>query len=124
MTTNRERYGASALRYGYIGVDRDNIAEIVAQHTEPLEALLVEAASILKALYTAGLTVKPTLDKPYDDNPNWTPWTRWVGRPCEEAHELRSRIKKALPGQISDDPSHSRPLHTPGGRRDDQRERG
>jgi hypothetical protein len=36
----REAIGARALRYGYIGVDRDNIIEIVLSYTQPLEALL------------------------------------------------------------------------------------
>jgi hypothetical protein len=24
------------------------------------------------------ITVKPNLDKPYPDDPRWSPWTRWV----------------------------------------------
>lgn len=78
---------------------------------ERYEALLVEAADTLRAVYTAGLTVQPTLDKPYPDDPRWTPWSRWMGQPCHDAHDLRAKIKKALPaGMVTTEPQRSRIL--------------
>jgi hypothetical protein len=54
--------------------------EVTAAWVEFDEArrLLVRAEEALKASYKAALTVKPTLDRPYRDKPQWTPWTRWV----------------------------------------------
>ena len=83
---------------------------------ERYEALLVEAAATLKAVYIAGLTVQKSLDKPYPDDPRWTPWTRWMGQPCRDAHDLRAKIKKALPvGLVKNEMQRSRPLRPPVG---------
>jgi hypothetical protein len=42
------------------------------------------------------LTVKPTLDTPYPDDPRWTPWTRWVEPEARRAHDLAMGVRKHL----------------------------
>lgn len=58
--------------------------------------LLRQAADALAKCATAALTVKPELDTPYADRPEWTPYTRWVERPASEAVELVALIRKHL----------------------------
>jgi len=67
--------------------------------TEPqptADELLRQAADALWKCAKAALTVKPTLDQPYPDAPEWTPYTRWVERPAREAHDLAMAIRKHL----------------------------
>ena len=58
--------------------------------------LLRRAADALWNCAKAALTVKPALDTPYRDAPQWTPYTRWVERPAEEAHDLAMQIREHL----------------------------
>ena len=58
--------------------------------------LLAEAADALWQCAKAALTVKPTLDVPYSDAPDWTPYTRWVEPPARTAHDLAMKIRKHL----------------------------
>jgi len=69
----------------------------VATEPQPTaEELLRQAADALWKCAKAALTVKPTLDQPYPDAPELTPWTRWVERPSREAHDLAMVIRKHL----------------------------
>lgn len=61
-----------------------------------LEALLDQAASALTTVGKKALVVKPTLDKPYPDDPSWTPWTRFLEEPAREAFNLGAEIKRRL----------------------------
>jgi len=76
---------------------------IAAQAAAAERELLAEAADALWACAKAALTVKPTLDVPYPDRPEWTPWTRWMERPAREAHDLRMKIRKHLKAGGTDD---------------------
>lgn len=58
--------------------------------------LLKQAADALMACAAASLTVKPELSTPYADRPEWTPYTRHVERPADEATELAAQIRKHL----------------------------
>jgi hypothetical protein len=58
--------------------------------------LLRRAAEVLMNCTKVAITVKPTLDKPYPDDPRWTPWTRWMERRAREAHDLSREIRKYL----------------------------
>ena len=58
--------------------------------------LLEQAASALRNCAKSALTVKPSLDQPYPDAPEWTPYTRWVERPAQEAYDLAMVIRKHL----------------------------
>jgi hypothetical protein len=59
--------------------------------------LLQQAADALWNCTKSALTVKPTLDTPYDvPYEQWTPYTRWVERPAREAHDLAMKIRKRL----------------------------
>jgi hypothetical protein len=58
--------------------------------------LLVEAVAVLDACVKSALTVKPSLETPYEDDPRWTPWTRWLETPTRDAFDLRERIKTAV----------------------------
>lgn len=60
------------------------------------EELLRRAADALWKCAKAALTVEHSLDKPYEDDPRWSPWTRWVERPAREAHDLAMVIRKRL----------------------------
>lgn len=65
--------------------------------TEPeMRELLEQSAAALKAVGKAALVVKPTLDKPYPDDPSWTPWTRFMDQPARDAYNLGSRILREL----------------------------
>lgn len=63
---------------------------------ESANELLKRAADALWESSKAALTVKPNLDKPYDDDPRWTPWARWAERPAHEAHDAAMAIRKHL----------------------------
>ncbi len=58
--------------------------------------LLEQAADALLECAKSALTIKPSLDEPYPDAPEWTPWTRWVERPAQRAHDLYIEIRKRL----------------------------
>ena len=58
--------------------------------------LLRQAEQALWNCAKAALTVKPVLDEPYPDLPQYTPYTRWVERPAREAHDLAMAIRKHL----------------------------
>lgn len=46
-------------------------------------------AQLLRREIVASLiAVKPHLDKPYPDDPRWTPWTRFVERTLARVDEL------------------------------------
>lgn len=65
--------------------------------TEPeMRDLLEQAAAALKAVGKAALVVKPTLDKPYPDDPSWTPWTRFMEQPARTAYNLGAEIRRVL----------------------------
>lgn len=57
---------------------------------------LREAADALYAIGKACITVKPTLDQPYSDAPQWTPWTRWVAKPARTAYNLSVLLRRQL----------------------------
>jgi hypothetical protein len=63
---------------------------------EAAEELLTEACGALRDCYHAALTVKPTLDVPYQDAPETTPWRRFAEAPARRAHDLRQKIRKHL----------------------------
>jgi hypothetical protein len=58
--------------------------------------LLRQAADALWDCAKSALTVKPPLDQPYPDYPEWTPYTRWVERPARQAHDLAMVIRRHL----------------------------
>jgi hypothetical protein len=60
--------------------------------------LLEQAAAALMDCAKSALTVKPSLDQPYPDYSEWTPYTRWVERPAERAHNLAVQIREHLRG--------------------------
>lgn len=66
------------------------------QPTPTDRELLGQAAEALWGCAKAALTVEHSLDKPYPDDPRWSPWTRWVERPAREAHDLAMAIRKHL----------------------------
>ncbi|HXR41765.1 MAG TPA: hypothetical protein VN738_05110 [Acidothermaceae bacterium] len=58
--------------------------------------LVERAISALRSAALASLTVKHSLDKPYSDAPEWTPWTRWVGPMAREAYDCKQAIADAV----------------------------
>jgi hypothetical protein len=65
--------------------------------------LLEHAAEVLWSLCKHCLTVKPTLDVPYRDAPELTPWTRWIERDARRAHDLSVEIRRHLRAPSSKD---------------------
>ena len=58
--------------------------------------LLEQAAEVLRRVSLAALTVKPRLDQPYPEAPQWTPWTRWMEADVQRAHGLSVEIRRHL----------------------------
>ena len=58
--------------------------------------LLEQAAEVLRRFSLAALTVKPRLDEPYPEAPQWTPWTRWMETDARCAHDLSVEIRRHL----------------------------
>ena len=72
--------------------------------------LLDQAQKALWNCAKAALTVKPALDQPYPEQPESTPYTRWIERPSREAHDLAMTIRRHLrdstgPGDGSTNPA-------------------
>ena len=58
--------------------------------------LLERAAEVLRRFSLAALTVRPRLDQPYPEAPEWTPWTRWIEADAQSAHDLSAEIRRHL----------------------------
>jgi len=69
--------------------------------------LLLTAAEALWNLSKTALTVKTSLDTPYPDAPDLTPWTRWVERPARQAHDVAMAIRRHLREPASTTPDDS-----------------
>lgn len=103
MTNARDEYADRArcieTWLGYLDAEdavvvRD-IRDIMAEHKQMRE-LLQRSAEALMNCAKAALTVKPSIDKPYPDAPEWTPWKRFVEAPSRRAHDLAVEIRKCL----------------------------
>jgi hypothetical protein len=68
----------------------------LAETHERLLSLLDEAQAALTGIALTALTIRPTLDTPYADAPDWTPWTRWLGPAARRAHDKAMEIRKIL----------------------------
>lgn len=69
---------------------------------DQLRELLRQAADALLEVGKKALVVKPTLSKPYPDDPSWTPWTRFLEQPARDAYSLGYEIRRQL-GEASQD---------------------
>ena len=78
----------------------EHIVEALAEagYTVVKTEALREGAEALGEAFKVALTVKPLLDKPYPDDPRWTPWTRWVDRAARRCFNARSALRKAARG--------------------------
>lgn len=72
-------------------------AEAAEQEVARLRAQLREAADALCDVGKAALVVKNSLEKPYPDAPDWSPWTRFMGAPAKRAYNLGHRIRADSP---------------------------
>ena len=81
-------------------LDAERILSALAEagYTVVKTEALREGAEALGAAFKVALTVKPLLDKPYPDDPRWTPWTRWVDRAARRCFNARSTLRKAARG--------------------------
>lgn len=70
---------------------------------DELLALLHEAADALRDVGKAAIVVHPTLDKPYPDDPRWTPWTRFMEKPARRAYNLSFLLRRQLRGTPAPD---------------------
>lgn len=61
-----------------------------------LRELLADAEQKLRTLAKKCVIVKTTLDKPYSDAPDTTPWKRFVEQPARDAYNLAGEIKREL----------------------------
>lgn len=60
--------------------------------------LLEQAQEALRDVGKAAITVKTTLDKPYTDAPDQTPWSRFMDAPARRAYNLGHEIRDFLKG--------------------------
>ena len=67
----------------------------VAVDREALET----ACAALDRIWQAALTVQFHLITPYDEHPEWTPWTRWVKPALDEVETAEVTLRAALQGQ-------------------------
>lgn len=78
----------------------EDIAEILAagdQYAAAAGRELLEAAEqALTRCWKAALTVKPTLDVPYPDAPETSPWAKFAEPAARRAHDLAMRLRKHL----------------------------
>lgn len=65
------------------------------QHDELVAALRACYRSIGQ-LRTSLITVEPFLDKPFPDDPRWTPWSRFIDRPWRQAATASELARAAL----------------------------
>lgn len=61
-----------------------------------LRSLLTDAERRLRKLAKTCLVVKTSLDKPYGDKPDTTPWKQHVERPTRDAYNLAQEIRREL----------------------------
>jgi small-conductance mechanosensitive channel len=61
-----------------------------------LHRLLTEAERKLRKLAKTCLAIKTSLDKPYSDTPQTTPWRQFVEQPTRDAYNLAQEIRQAL----------------------------
>jgi hypothetical protein len=71
---------------------------IATTDSAELRRLLTEAESALRELAKKCLVVKTSLDTPYPEAPDRTPWTQYVQRPASRAYNLAVEIRRALRG--------------------------
>jgi hypothetical protein len=64
-----------------------------------LQRLLGDAERRLRKLSKTCVAVKTSLDKPYPDAPETTPWAQFVERPTRDAYALAQEIKQTLKGR-------------------------
>lgn len=69
------------------------VNELLAEIGEQ-RGLLTRAGEALRKLALATIVVKPTLDRPYPDRPDATPWTLWVHRPARIAYDVGTAIRR------------------------------
>jgi hypothetical protein len=78
-----------------IGDLRREIADRDEDLTQ-LRADLAEASEALCAVGKAALTVAPTLEKPYRDAPETSPWTQFMEQPARRAYNLGVRLRRQI----------------------------
>lgn len=71
------------------------VAALQAEAEQRHQQDLTEAETVLLDLSKRLLAVKTSLDRPYEDEPDWSPWTRFVEQPCRVAYNLGSRLRRA-----------------------------
>lgn len=82
---------------GKVGADPDDRLTAVPDVAPGDELQLLRRAAVaLRAVGKAALVVKPTLDTPYPDRPEQTPWSRWMERPVRRAYNLGVEIPRWL----------------------------
>jgi hypothetical protein len=68
-------------------IEGARIAELVRAGDDMAEAL--------KNLWTGLFAIKPHLDKPYPEDPRWTPWSRFVEHELDLAMTARETWQEA-----------------------------
>lgn len=65
------------------------------QHADPVRALR-ETHEALKEVLKALIVVKGSLDKPYPEKPEWSPWTRWVEKAFSQGAHAEEVARRTL----------------------------
>ena len=72
-----------------------------AYYGDGIDGQSANAARRLRREIAASLiAVKPHLDKPYPDDPRWTPWTRFIERTLERVDELAKPAGADCPDEL------------------------
>jgi hypothetical protein len=67
-----------------------------AEYVRQIEEALRACQKSIGQLRTALLAVEPALDKPFPDDPRWTPWSRFIDRPWRSAATASELARAAL----------------------------
>lgn len=63
------------------------------------QQMLADAAVALRSFALRALTVKATLDKPYPDSPERSPWSAFIEAEARRAHDVSRAIRAHLKAQ-------------------------
>jgi len=77
-------------------------AQVQAEAVDSV-TLLADAANALMSFALRALAAKPSIDRPYPDCPDLTPWTHTIGPEARRAHDLSIAIRRHLgePGKMA-----------------------
>ena len=73
----------------------ERLAAQAAERSQARAAIAgrTEVQKVLHDLLVGLLAIKPLLDEPYPEHPEWTPWTRFIERPFDQAAHVADALR-------------------------------